>query len=43
MSLIKEQLALCLCYVDKLGKPCERFLGIIHVDDTTSSSLKEPI
>lgn len=39
----KEQLALCLRYVDKSGRPCERFLGIVHVDDTTSSSLKEAI
>nr|CAH65861.1 OSIGBa0126J24.6 [Oryza sativa] len=39
----KEQLALCLRYVDKSGRPCERFLGIVQVDDTTSSSLKEAI
>ena len=39
----KEQLALCLRYVDKSGRPCERFLGIVHVSDTTSSSLKEAI
>ncbi|KAG2597648.1 hypothetical protein PVAP13_5KG243300 [Panicum virgatum] len=39
----KEQLALCLRYVDKLGRPCERFIGVIHVDDTTSLSLKEAI
>ena len=30
-------------YVDKSGRPCERFLGIVHVSDTTSSSLKEAI
>jgi len=39
----KEQLALCLRYVDKLGRPCEHFLGVVHVDDTTSLSLKEAI
>lgn len=39
----KEQLALCLRYVDNSGRPCERFLGIVLVDDTTSSSLKEAI
>ena len=46
MSLVtshKEQLALCLRYVDKLGRPCENFLGVVHVDDTTSLSLKEAI
>jgi hypothetical protein len=39
----KEQLALCLRYVDKLGRPCEHFIGVVHVDDTTSSSLKNAI
>nr|XP_034592402.1 zinc finger MYM-type protein 1-like [Setaria viridis] len=39
----KEQLALCLRYVDKLGRPCEHFIGVIHVDDTTSLSLKNAI
>ncbi|XP_066351353.1 uncharacterized protein [Miscanthus floridulus] len=39
----KEQLALCLCFVDKLGRPCEHFIGVVHVDDTTSLSLKEAI
>ena len=39
----KEQLALCLRYVDKQGRVCERFLGVIHVADTTSLSLKEAI
>ena len=31
-----EQLAVCLRYVDKLGRVCERFLGVIHVPGTTS-------
>ena len=39
----REQLALCLRYVDKLGRPCEHFLGVAHVDNTTSLSLKEAI
>nr|XP_034601283.1 uncharacterized protein LOC117861868 [Setaria viridis] len=39
----KEQLALCLRYVDKTGRPCEHFIGVVHVDDTTSLSLKEAI
>jgi hypothetical protein len=32
-----------LRYVDKLGRPCEHFLGVVHVRDTTSLSLKEAI
>jgi hypothetical protein len=32
-----------LCYVGKLGRPCEHFIGVVHVDDTTSLSLKEAI
>ncbi|XP_004986856.1 zinc finger MYM-type protein 1-like [Setaria italica] len=39
----KEQLAFCLRYVDKLGRPCEHFIGVVHVDDTTSLSLKNAI
>ena len=39
----KEQLALCVRYVDKVGRVCERFLGLIHVSDTTSLSLKVAI
>ncbi|XP_066351634.1 uncharacterized protein [Miscanthus floridulus] len=39
----KEQLALCLRFIDKLGRPCEHFIGVVHVDDTTSLSLKEAI
>jgi len=29
--------------VDKLGRPREHFIGIAHVDDTSSLSLKEAI
>jgi hypothetical protein len=32
-----------LPYVDKLGRPCEHFIGVVHVDDTSSLSLKEAI
>jgi hypothetical protein len=32
-----------LYYVDKLGRPCEHFLEVVHVRDTTSLSLKEAI
>ena len=39
----KEQLALCLHYVDNLGRPCEHFLGVVHVDDTMSLSPKKEI
>ncbi|XP_066316431.1 uncharacterized protein [Miscanthus floridulus] len=39
----KEQLALCLHFVDKLGRPCEHFIGVVHVDDTMSLSIKEAI
>ena len=39
----KEQLALCLRYVDALGRPCEHFIGVVHVDDNSSLSLKDAI
>ena len=39
----REQLAFCLRYVDKLGRVCERFLGVIHVPGTTSLQLKTAI
>nr|XP_020195096.1 zinc finger MYM-type protein 1-like [Aegilops tauschii subsp. strangulata] len=39
----KEQLAICIRYVDKVGKGCERFLGVVHVANTTSLSLKAAI
>ncbi|XP_039069834.1 zinc finger MYM-type protein 1-like [Hibiscus syriacus] len=39
----KEQIALCFRYVDKKGMIKEWFLGIVHVGDTTSLSLKETI
>ncbi|XP_039822632.1 zinc finger MYM-type protein 1-like [Panicum virgatum] len=39
----KEQLALCIHYVDKKGRVVERFLGIVHVENTTSLTLKNAI
>lgn len=40
----KEQLALCLRYIEgKTGKIVERFIGLVHVGDTTSLSLKNAI
>ena len=37
---IKEQMAVVLQYVNAKGCVFERFLGIVHVSDTTSLSLK---
>ncbi|XP_012851943.1 PREDICTED: zinc finger MYM-type protein 1-like [Erythranthe guttata] len=37
---IKEQMAVALRYVNKGGKIIERFLGIVHVPNTTSRCLK---
>ncbi|PWZ41132.1 Zinc finger MYM-type protein 1 [Zea mays] len=39
----QEQLALCLRYVNKIGEPVERFLGLVKVANTTSLTLKEAI
>ncbi|KAG2589277.1 hypothetical protein PVAP13_5NG370481 [Panicum virgatum] len=39
----QEQLALYLRYVNKNGEPVERFLGLVHVEDTTSLTLKQAI
>ncbi|XP_060190744.1 uncharacterized protein LOC132620031 [Lycium barbarum] len=39
----KEQMALVLRYVNKEGKIIERFLGLVHVKDTSAKSLKEAI
>ncbi|KAL7602548.1 hypothetical protein Lser_V15G25506 [Lactuca serriola] len=38
-----EQISLCLRYVDKKGDIVERFLGVVHVVDTTALSLKKAI
>ncbi|KAM2136473.1 hypothetical protein ACFX1R_006231 [Malus domestica] len=40
---LKEQMAMVLRYVDDNGHVIERFVGIQHVTDTTSSSLKDAI
>ncbi|XP_059669396.1 uncharacterized protein LOC132314568 [Cornus florida] len=39
----KEQMACVLRYVDKNGHVVERFVGLVHVSDTTSISLKKAI
>ncbi|PNT73572.1 hypothetical protein BRADI_2g60463v3, partial [Brachypodium distachyon] len=39
-KLIKEQMAVILRYVNGHGHVIERFLGVKHVSDTTSASLK---
>jgi hypothetical protein len=38
-----EQLALCLRYVDKKGRVVERFLGVVHVENTSFLTLKSAI
>ncbi|CAN6586099.1 unnamed protein product [Malus baccata var. baccata] len=40
---VKKQMAMVLRYVDDNGHVIERFVGIQHVTDTTSSSLKDAI
>ncbi|KAI5339270.1 hypothetical protein L3X38_018542 [Prunus dulcis] len=40
---IKEQMAMVLHYVNDKGQIIERFVGVQHVTDTTSSALKEAI
>ncbi|XP_022680093.1 uncharacterized protein LOC111256413 [Setaria italica] len=40
---IKEQMAVVVRFVNDKGSVIERFLGIEHVSDTTSTSLKEAL
>lgn len=40
---IKEQMAVVLRYVDNHGQVIERFMGVQHVSDTTSESLKKAV
>ncbi|CAL8161458.1 unnamed protein product [Prunus armeniaca] len=40
---VKEQMAMMLRYVDDKGHVIERFVGIQHVTNTTSSSLNDAI
>ena len=40
---VKEQMAVIFRYVDKKGSVIERFIGIQHVANTTSMTLKEAI
>ncbi|KAK1405509.1 Zinc finger MYM-type protein 1-like [Heracleum sosnowskyi] len=37
---VKEHMVLLIRFVDKYGCVIERFLGVVHVNDTTSMSLK---
>ncbi|CAJ2657333.1 zinc finger MYM-type protein 1-like [Trifolium pratense] len=37
---VKEQMVVVLRYVNKKGQVIERFLGMVHVSDTSASSLK---
>jgi hypothetical protein len=39
----REQMALVIRFVDRSGFIRERFLDIVHVKDTTATSLKEEI
>ncbi|XP_076899643.1 uncharacterized protein LOC143553548 [Bidens hawaiensis] len=39
----KEQMAVVLRYVDQFGIVKERFIGLVHVKETTASSLKSAI
>ncbi|XP_075074572.1 uncharacterized protein LOC142161697 [Nicotiana tabacum] len=39
----KEQMAIVLRYVDRMGSVVERFIGIVHVRDTSDLCLKEAI
>ncbi|PHU03496.1 hypothetical protein BC332_28747 [Capsicum chinense] len=39
----KEQMALVLRYVDKKGEVVKRFIGLVHVNDTSACSLKREI
>ncbi|XP_049373627.1 uncharacterized protein LOC125838618 [Solanum verrucosum] len=39
----KEQMAICLRYVDKMGFVMEVFIGLVHIKDTSVLSLKKAI
>ncbi|XP_049378145.1 uncharacterized protein LOC125842908 [Solanum stenotomum] len=39
----KEQTAICLRYVDKIGFVMEAFIGLVHIKDTSALSLKKAI
>lgn len=42
-SSVKEQMAVVLRYVNNKGEILERFVGVVHVKDTTALSLKNAI
>ncbi|PKU76533.1 hypothetical protein MA16_Dca001137 [Dendrobium catenatum] len=39
----KEQLAITVRYVDKLGQVIERFIGVTHVTSTNAITLKAAV
>ncbi|XP_049373963.1 uncharacterized protein LOC125839009 [Solanum verrucosum] len=39
----KEQMVICLRYVDKMGFVMEAFIGLVHIKDTSALSLKKAI
>ncbi|KAK4726696.1 hypothetical protein R3W88_031613 [Solanum pinnatisectum] len=39
----KEQMSICLRYVDKMGFVMEAFIGLVHIKDTSVLSLKKAI
>ncbi|XP_049370130.1 uncharacterized protein LOC125835037 [Solanum verrucosum] len=39
----KEKMAIIFLYIDRMGFVTERLIGIVHVEDTSASSLKEAI
>ncbi|XP_042041403.1 zinc finger MYM-type protein 1-like [Salvia splendens] len=40
---VKEQMGVVVRYVDKNGCGIERFLGVVHVSDTTATSLEKAL
>jgi hypothetical protein len=39
----KEQMVVALCYVNKTGQVIERFLGVVHVSNTSALTLKSAL
>jgi hypothetical protein len=40
---VKEQMVVALCYVNKTGQVIERFLGVVHVSNTSALTLKSAL